>query len=214
MPNPDRLHGCEVGEFHPHPMEVRFFYDWFACPSVQIFGQARVIVASALALSRAARAPPRRSTPFVRAIVPARSHGLDLDATRGFPIGRPSASRARSAPRRRSLVVAKGHRHVLEHVQEVLALPVAVPRGRAPGKARGGVRRQRARRREQKEASRDVRGGDGGGARGGRRRAPRRSDARESQSPLHALRALRARNRVPSRARRRERLGDEPDRLR
>ena len=97
--------------------------------------------------------------------------------------------------------------HVLEHVQEVLALPVAVPRGRAPGKARGGVRRQRARRREQKEASRDARGGDGGGARGGRWRAPRRSDARASESPL------RARTRVPSRARRRERLGDEPDRL-
>ena len=79
-------------------MEVRFFYDWFACPSVQIFGQAVVIVADvtvASALSRVARAPPRRSTPFVRAIVPARSHGLDLDATRGFPIGRPSASRAR-----------------------------------------------------------------------------------------------------------------------
>jgi len=157
-----------------------------------------------------ARAPPRRSTPFVRAIVPARSHGLDLDAARGFPIGRPSASRARSASRRRSPRGPQTTPHVL-HVQEVLALPVAVPRGRAPGKARGGVRRQRARRREQKEASRDARGGDGGGARGGRRRAPRRSDARATESPL---RALRARTRVPSRARRRERLGDEPDRLR
>lgn len=214
MPNPDRLHGCEVGEFHPHPMDALFLRLVCLSECSNLRTSQSNCRERASALSRAARAPPRRSTPFVRAIVPARSHGLDLDATRGFPIGRPSASRARSAPRRRSLVVAKGHRHVLEHVQEVLALPVAVPRGRAPGKARGGVRRQRARRREQKEASRDVRGGDGGGARGGRRRAPRRSDARESESPLRALRALRARNRVPSRARRRERLGDEPDRLR
>ena len=72
----------------------------FSCVRQRV--QRSTEIDGALTRSRVARAPPRRSTPFVRAIVPARSHGLDLDAARGFPIGRPSASRARSAPRRRS----------------------------------------------------------------------------------------------------------------
>ena len=82
----------------------------------------------------------------------------------------------------------------------------AAPRGRLEEESdvsvRGGVNKKKLRE-TSAEVTEEARAADAGA----------RPDV-QTPASRDALRALRARNRVPSRARRRERLGDEPDRLR